>query len=63
MSVLNEALEYLGMASGSNTYNGPHEVVMPRTRKEQRELAEAMRQLPHRLADRRQAAGTRLHRR
>jgi hypothetical protein len=52
MSVLNEALEFLGLAAGSKTHNDSYELVMPRTRKEQRELADAMRELPDRFAGR-----------
>jgi hypothetical protein len=49
MSVLNEALGVLGPAGDSN---GRYEPGMAKPRKEQRDLAEAMRQLPGRYADR-----------
>lgn len=52
MSVLSEALEYLGLAAGSKVPGGRYEVQMARTRKEQRALASAMRALPGRFADR-----------
>jgi hypothetical protein len=52
MSVLSEALEYLGLAAGTEVPGGRYEVRIARTRKEQRELAEAMRRLPGRFADR-----------
>jgi hypothetical protein len=52
MSVLNEALGFLGLAGGSNARNGRYEPGMAKPRKEQRDLAEAMRQLPGRYADR-----------
>jgi hypothetical protein len=51
MSVLNEALELLGIAGGSTRYRR-QESGMTRTRQEQRELAETMRTLPGRFADR-----------
>jgi hypothetical protein len=49
MSVLNEALGVLGPAGDSN---GRYEPGMAKPRKEQRDLAEAMRQLPGHYADR-----------
>jgi hypothetical protein len=52
MSVLNEALEFLGLAGDSNARNGRYEPSMAKPRKEQRDLAEAMRRLPGRYADR-----------
>jgi hypothetical protein len=52
MSVLNEALGFLGLAGGSNARNGRYEPSMAKPRKEQRDLAEAMRRLPGRYADR-----------
>lgn len=52
MNMLNEALEFLGLGTDSDTHGGPYKLIMPRTREEQRELAEAMRQLPGRFADR-----------
>jgi hypothetical protein len=51
MSVFNEALELLGLAGGSARYRR-QEFAMTRTRQEQRELAETMRTLPGRFADR-----------
>jgi hypothetical protein len=51
MSVLDEALEFLGLSAGSHPH-GPCELAMPGTRTEQRELAEAMRRLPDRFAGR-----------
>ncbi|GAB2807364.1 hypothetical protein GCM10027176_10560 [Actinoallomurus bryophytorum] len=51
MSVLDEALEFLGLSARSNTHD-PYELAMPGTRTEQRELAEAMRRLPGRFAGR-----------
>ena len=52
MNVLNEALELLGLAGGSNERPERNELAMARTRNEQRELAERMRRLPGRFADR-----------
>ena len=52
MNVLNEALELLGLAGGSGERPERHELGMTRTRNEQRELAERMRRLPGRFADR-----------
>jgi hypothetical protein len=52
MSVLSEALEFLGLAADSDASAGRYELRVARTRKEQRELAEAMRGLPGRFADR-----------
>jgi hypothetical protein len=52
MSVLSEALEFLGLTGGSEASAGRYELRVARTRKEQRELAEAMRRLPGRFADR-----------
>jgi thioredoxin-like negative regulator of GroEL len=52
MSVLSEALEFLGLAGGSDASAGRYELRMARTRNEQRELAEAMRRLPGRFATR-----------
>jgi hypothetical protein len=49
MSVLNEALGVLGPAGDSN---GRYEPGMAKPRKEQRDLAEAMRRLPGHYADR-----------
>jgi hypothetical protein len=51
MSVLNEALEFLGLAGGSNRY-ARRDTGTTRTRQEQRELAEAMRALPGRYVGR-----------
>jgi hypothetical protein len=50
MSVLSEALEFLGLAEGSKVRNVRYESGMAKPRKEQRELAEAMRR-PARYAD------------
>jgi hypothetical protein len=52
MGVLSEALEFLGLAAGSDAYMDRHELRVAATRKEQRELAEAMRRLPGRFSDR-----------
>jgi hypothetical protein len=52
MSVFSEALELLGLAGGSARYRRGQESAMARTRQEQRELAETMRALPGRFADR-----------
>jgi hypothetical protein len=51
MSVLNEALQFLGLAGGVARNRGPAPCAS-RPRQEQRELAEAMRALPGRFADR-----------
>jgi hypothetical protein len=51
MSVFTEALELLGLAGGSTRYRR-QESGMATTRQEQRELAETMRALPGRFADR-----------
>jgi thioredoxin-like negative regulator of GroEL len=52
MSVLHEALEFLGLAAGSGAPGDQCELGMARTRKKQRELAERMRRLPGRFGDR-----------
>jgi hypothetical protein len=52
MSVLSEALAYLGLAARSDDIAGRYELKVARTRTEQRQLAEAMRRLPGRFADR-----------
>jgi hypothetical protein len=52
MSVLSEALEFLGLTEGSKAWNVRYGSGMARPRKEQRELAEAMRRRPDRYADR-----------
>jgi hypothetical protein len=52
MSVLSEALEFLGLAAGTPTSGDRYEYRLARTREEQRALAEAMRGLPMRFADR-----------
>jgi thioredoxin-like negative regulator of GroEL len=52
MSVLHEALEFLGLAAGSGAPNDQCELRMARTRQEQRELTERMRQLPASFGDR-----------
>jgi hypothetical protein len=49
MGVLNEALEFLGIAGGSNRYGGQGSGT---ARQEQQELAATMRALPGRFADR-----------
>jgi hypothetical protein len=51
MSVLNEALQFLGLAGGAARYRGPAPCAS-RPRQEQRELAATMRALPGRFADR-----------
>jgi hypothetical protein len=51
MSVLNEALQFLGLAGGAARYCGPAPCAS-RPRQEQRELAATMRALPGRFADR-----------
>jgi hypothetical protein len=51
MSVLNEALQFLGLAGGAARYWGPAPCAS-RPRQEQRELAATMRALPGRFADR-----------
>lgn len=51
MSVLNEALQFLGLAPGAARYRGPAPCAS-RPRHEQRELAAAIRALPGRFADR-----------
>jgi hypothetical protein len=51
MSVLNEALEFLGLASESAP-RGRYQLRIARTRKEQRELAATMRRLPGRFSGR-----------
>lgn len=51
MSVLNEALQVLGLAPGAARYCGPAPCAS-RPRQEQRELAATMRALPGRFADR-----------
>jgi hypothetical protein len=50
--VLNEALEFFGLTTGSNARSSRYESGMAQSRIEQRELAEAMRRLPGRYADR-----------
>lgn len=50
--MLSEALEFLGLAGGSEAPADRYELRVARTRKEQRELADAMRRLPDRFADR-----------
>jgi hypothetical protein len=45
MSVLNEALEFLGL-TGDSAPRDRYELRIPSTRKEQRELAATMRRLP-----------------
>ena len=52
MGVLGEALEFLGLTEDSRVGNGRYELVITKTRKEQRELAATMRRLPDRFADR-----------
>jgi hypothetical protein len=52
MSVLHEALEFLGLAAGSGAPSDQYELKMATTREEQRELAERMRQLPGRFSGR-----------
>jgi DNA transposition AAA+ family ATPase len=52
MSVLSEALEFLGLVEGSKARNVRYGSGMAKPRKEQRELAETMRRLPARYADR-----------
>jgi hypothetical protein len=49
MGLLNEALAFLGLTADSA---GRYELTVPRTRAEQRELAEAMRRMPGRYAAR-----------
>jgi hypothetical protein len=51
MSVLNEALTYLGILAGPHRYNRPG-TGTALTRQEQRELAARMRALPGRFVDR-----------
>ena len=51
MSVLNEALEFLGLA-GESASHDRYALRIARTRKEQRELAATMRRLPGRFAGR-----------
>ncbi|MFB9831917.1 hypothetical protein [Actinoallomurus acaciae] len=51
MSVVNEALAFLGITSGSTSRGGPAPDAA-RTREEQRRIAAAMRALPGRFADR-----------
>jgi hypothetical protein len=51
MSVFNEALDFLGIAGGGTRYRRQESGVI-RTRQEQRQLAETMRTLPGRFADR-----------
>jgi hypothetical protein len=51
MSVLNEALEFLGLTSDSAPRRR-YELRIERTRKEQRELAATMRRLPGRFSGR-----------
>jgi hypothetical protein len=51
MSVLNEALQFLGLAGGTPRYCGSAPCAS-RPRQEQRELAATMRTLPGRFADR-----------
>jgi hypothetical protein len=52
MSVLSEALQFLGLTADTNTTYGRQELDMATTRNEQRKLAETMRALPGRFADR-----------
>ncbi|MDN3358111.1 hypothetical protein [Actinomadura sp. DC4] len=48
---LNEALKFLGIVDYLDGSDGHQELVMPKHRKEQRELAEAVGRLPHHFAE------------
>ena len=52
MGLLNEALAFLGLTADSDARAGRYELTVPRARAEQRELAEAMRRMPGRYANR-----------
>jgi hypothetical protein len=52
MGLLNEALAFLGLTADSCSSAGRHELTAPRTRAEQRGLAQAMRWLPRHYATR-----------
>jgi hypothetical protein len=52
VGLLNEALAFLGLTADSAAGAGRYELAVPKTRAEQRELAEAMREIPGRYAAR-----------
>lgn len=52
MGLLNEALTLLGLTADWDASAGRHELSVPKTRAEQRELAEAIRRIPGRYGNR-----------